>query len=193
MNLLRDLLLLAIVACAVTLLASAAAWWAEEPRRLRRALRRALGRAADAELICHGAAAGLDLHGWRAAVAWERGGRTRTYDLDQLTGMELLVDGQVAARASRDSERRALDHVARQAQEAVLRLVFDDAHDPDFQIWLWRSDDASRSAFADPSSAIQEGRRWLARGEALMRPSGRASPRPALEESAGELGGSEAW
>ncbi len=166
MTLLRDLLLLALVACALTMLASAAAWWGEAPRRLRRALRRMLSGRIDAQLICWGRGLAMDLHGRRVAVAWERGGG-RVHDLDRLTGMELLVDGHVAARAFRGAEGRALDQIDRQAREVVLRLVFDDAHDPDFQIWLWRA-----GAAAEPnasSAAIDEARRWIARADAIMR------------------------
>ena len=180
MNLLRDLLLLGIVACVVTMLASAAAWWGQEPKRLRRALRRALGGRPDAELICYGRGVALDLHRGLAATAWGRGAAT-VHDLERLTGMELLVDGQVAARVVRDAERKALDRIVREAQEVVLRLVFDDAHDPDFQIWMWRVEDSA--ALGSPMAAIDEARRWLARGEAIMRAPNRTPPRVASDRA----------
>ena len=59
MGLVRDILLFLMAAALVTAVASAGAWWLSEPRRLRGALRRALGRRPAVELIGFGGAAGL--------------------------------------------------------------------------------------------------------------------------------------
>ena len=163
MGLIRDILLFLIAAALVTAIASAAAWWLSEPRRLRGALRRALGRRPAAELIGFGGAAGLDLDGRRAAFA-KTGSRGRLADLSRLAAIELISDGHVLGRACRGDARRPLDRVPDEARELVLRFVFDDPHDPDAHVTFWRA--GSRASLGE---AAQAARGWLARGDALVR------------------------
>jgi len=51
----------------------------------------------------------------------------------------------------------------------TLRLVFDDAAHPDFDLDLWLAEDALHRDARAPSVAIQEARGWLARAEAILR------------------------
>ena len=163
MGLFRDILLFLMAAALVTAVASAAAWWLSEPRRLRGALRRALGRRPAVELIGFGGAAGLDLDGRRAAFA-RTGAGGRAADLERLAAIELICDGHVLGRACRGDARRPLDRVPDEARELVLRFVFDDPRDPDVHVAFWRA--GSRAPL---DAAAQAARGWLARGDALVR------------------------
>ena len=163
MHMVRDILLFLIAAAAVTAVASLGSWWASEPRRLRRALRRALGRRPAVELIGFGGAAALDLDGQRGAFAEART-RARALGLDRLAAIEVICDGQVLGRACRGDARRALDRVPEDARELVLRFVFDDPRDPDAHVLFWRA--GSRATL---DAAAQAARGWLARGDALVR------------------------
>ena len=163
MGLVRDILLFLIAAAFVTAVASSAAWWLSEPRRLRGALKRALGRRPAAELIGFGGAVGLDLDGRRAAFA-RTGAGGRAADLDRLAAIELICDGHVLGRACRGDARRPLDRLPEEARELVLRFVFDDPRDPDVHLVFWRT--GSRAPL---DAAAQAARGWLARGDALVR------------------------
>jgi hypothetical protein len=55
----------------------------------------------------------------------------------------------------------------------ALRLIFDDARYPDFEIALWMPGDEAKRNAPSPAEAIQEANRWIARVEAILR---RASP-----------------
>jgi hypothetical protein len=61
-----------------------------------------------------------------------------------------------------------------------LRLIFDDAHRPDFELDLWRPEDDGRRGRLAPDEALQEANRWLARLEAVLRRRIAAKPAPAV-------------
>lgn len=168
-SLFRDILLFLIAASALTAAASGVAWWLEEGRRLRRALLRALGTSSAAVVVSHGCGAAFDLEGGRAAVATQGGRRVGVHDLADLVGAEMTVDRKVTARAWRGEGRRALDELNDEAREVELRLVFDDARDPDVAILLWREDDRAGPKGGSSGAAVAEARRWLARTEAILR------------------------
>ena len=89
--------------------------------------------------------------------------------------LELIIDGQVMARAYRDEVRRPLDRVSAQASRVTLRLIFDDPRHADFDIDLWVAGDDLKRPNASPATAVQEANSWLARTDAILR---RARPRP---------------
>jgi hypothetical protein len=163
MHLVRDILLFLIAAAGVTAVASLWSWWGSEPRRLRRRIRRTLGRRPEVELIGFGGAAALDFAGRRGAFTGTAG-RARSVELDRLSAMEVICDGQVIGRACRGDARRSLDRAPAEARELVLRFVFDDPRDPDAHVVFWRA-----GARAPLDAAVQAGRGWLARGDALVR------------------------
>jgi hypothetical protein len=165
---LKDFLAFLLLAGLVTAAASAAAWWWSEPRRLRRALWRALGERPGAVLVGFGGAAALAKEGHRAAFVGAGG--ARAVGMDRLFAVELIADGEVLGRSCRDQARRPLDRAPPESQELVLRFVFDDARDPDAQVVFWRA-----GSTAPLSEAVDAARRWLSRGDALMRH--RAAPR----------------
>lgn len=181
-NALRTLLLLGFAALAMTGGVAGAAWWFEDGRRLRRILRKVLGRTPDAEAVdgMYGRAAGLDLETGAVAVLWDRGGSGLVYALDELEGAELIVDGHVAARVA-PGERRPLDTVAGEAMDVTLRLTFANARWPEFEVALWGEGSVARARPGESvSEAVKLGRRWLAHLDALLRRPPR--PRPATTE-----------
>ena len=170
-NLLRLLLMLGIAGSALTFLGSGAAWWFEEERRLRRLVGRSLGGEPDGVIVARGrnAAAGFRLESEQVVVMRDGGADALLYPLKALVGAELIVDGQVVARAIRDEPRRALDQIASAPNRVTLRLVFDDPRHPDFDLDLWLPQDQIRRDARPPSAAIEEARGWLARAEAILR------------------------
>lgn len=170
-DLIRTLLLLALAGAAVTLLGSAAAWWRDEERRLRRMLARALDAPAELVILARdrGLAAGLNQDAGRIAVLWDTGRKGLVYRLDQLVGAELIVDDQVAARAFRNEQRRPLDQVSGEAKRIMLRLVFDNPRDPDFELPLWPPADPAGMQRGTALDALQAARRWVSSVEAILR------------------------
>ncbi|MBP6877024.1 MAG: hypothetical protein KBC34_03305 [Phenylobacterium sp.] len=167
----RLFLLLALAGVVVTLLGSAAAWLMDEERRIRRALKRVLKGPAEAVIIARGRGrgAGFNTSTGLMGVAWDAGAWLLIYRLDELMGAEVIVDGQVVARAYRGEPRRALDQTLEHAARVTLRLIFDDPHHPDFDLDLWLAGDETRRRATSPGDAMQEANRWLARAEAILR------------------------
>lgn len=180
----RLLLFVAIAGSAVTFLGSLAIWYGDEDRRIRRALRHVLKSDPEGFVVARGRGrgAGFSFSTNLLAVAWDRGAWCLVYRLDELTGAELVVDGQVMGRVFRGEGRRAIDHVAPQAQSVVLRLVFDDPRHPDFALELWAPGDEQRRESRSPGELMQEANRWLARCEAIVRRP--LPPRPTTPEAA---------
>jgi hypothetical protein len=180
----RLLLFVAIAGSAVTFLGSLAIWYGDEDRRIRRALRRVLKSDPEGFVVARGRGrgAGFSFSTNLLAVAWDRGAWCLIYRLEELMGAELLVDGQVMGRVFRGEGRRAIDHVAPQAQSVTLRLIFDDPRHPDFSLELWAPGDEQRRESRSPGELMQEANRWLARCEAIVRRP--LPPRPAKPEPA---------
>jgi len=173
----RLLLWLALAGTAVTFAGSAAIWFMDEDRRIRRAFRNVLKLPADAVLSANGRGVGFNFARSLAAVAWDQGAWCLVYRIDELVGAELLVDGEVRARAYRGEGRRALERTTPGTGQVALRFIFDDARYPDFEVTLWAPGDEAKRSAPSPAEAIQEANRWIARVEAILR---RASPpRPA--------------
>ncbi len=167
----RLLLFVAIAGTAVTFLGSLAIWYGDEDRRIRRALRNVLKSEPEGVVVARGRGrgAGFSFATNLLAVAWDRGAWCLVYRLDEMMGAELLVDGQVMGRVFRGEGRRAIDHVAPQAERVTLRLIFDDPRHPDFTLDLWAPGDEQRRETASPAELVQEANRWLARCEAIVR------------------------
>lgn len=167
----RLLLFVAIAGTAVTFLGSLAIWYGDEDRRIRRALRNVLKSEPEGVVVARGRGrgAGFSFATNLLAVAWDRGAWCLVYRLDEMMGAELLVDGQVMGRVFRGEGRRAIDHVAPQAERVTLRLIFDDPRHPDFTLDLWAPGDEQRRETASPTELVQEANRWLARCEAIVR------------------------
>lgn len=172
MNELTQLLLLvALAGAAVTFAGTGAIWLMDETRRIRGAMRRVLG--SDPEILlvarARGRGAGVSLATRRCAVAWDAGAWLLVYQLEELMGAELIIDGQVVGRVFRGEARRALEQFVTQASRVTLRLIFDDPHHPDFDLDLWQAGDERRRAAGSPADAVTEANRWLARAESILR------------------------
>lgn len=165
----RLFLLVALGAAALTTAALGLAWWMEPERRLRRALLKALGIVPEAEAMspAEGRAAGLDFDGGQVAVLWNRGAHGLVYAFEEIEGGEIIVDGHVLARIRRGEPRKALDVLAPDADQVVLRLLFADARHPEFELDLWNAAGAAQTG--SPAEALRLGRRWLSHLEALLK------------------------
>jgi hypothetical protein len=165
------LLLFAFAGAVVVALAAVGAWWLEPGHRVTRLLLQGL--AGPPEVMstapARGQGAALAIDERKLAVVRGPGDTGLVYDLEELVGAELIFDGAVAARATRSEGRRALDQVAPQVSRVVLRFVFDDPHDPDFEFELYAPTDATRRDSQGPDAAVLVARRWFARLEAVLR------------------------
>ena len=167
-DVLRVILLVALAAAALTTGALVLNWWMEPVRRMRRALLKSLGVTPEAEALspAEGRAAGLDFDGAQVAVLWNRGGAGLVYAFEEIEGGEIIVDGHVVARVRRGEARKALDLMAPDAEQVVLRLMFADARHPEFELALW--DATLPVQTGSPGEALRLGRRWLSHLEALL-------------------------
>jgi hypothetical protein len=168
------ILIFGLIALALTTAALALNWWLEPRRRTARALHRILGGKPDAVAIAAARSQGaaMRIGEGRLAIVRGVGDPGLVYDLHELIGVELIFDGQVAARMFRGEPRKALDQISPQATQVILRLVFDDVRDPEFELELLKPADFELRPGPDPETMVQEGRRWFARLEAVLRRSG---------------------
>ena len=167
----RLLTLLVLLGGALTLVGGAFIWVLDEQRRIRRSLAGVLNAPPEPVLLARGRGLGIgfNLAAGLVAVAWDRGAWCLKYRLDELRGVELIADHQVAARAFRGEARRPLDQMATPEERVRLRFVFDDPTHPDFPIDLWLPGDEDLRGRPDADEALQEANRWLARVEAMLR------------------------
>ncbi len=181
----RLLALVGIVGIAITLVAGFARWWGDEGRRVRRGLKTVLKGEPHGFLVARGRGTGIGFNFSTntVAVAWDRGAWGLVYDLDELNGAEVIVDGLVVGRVHRGETRRALDAMGGADERVALRVVFDDPGHPDFTLDLWLPDDEGRRDELAPDEAIAEANRWLARIEALLRRPARRPPPAAVAAS----------
>ena len=73
----------------------------------------------------------------------------------------------MVARVRRHEARKSLDVMVPDAEQIVLRLMFDDARHPEFELALW--DAAAPAPTGSPAEAMRLGRRWLSHVEALLK------------------------
>ena len=176
------LLFVAAAGAGLTLLVATAAGMLGEERRIVRAFHAGLELRPDASLIAYGTGRGvaLSLFTEEIVTVWDRGGWRLVYPLDALAGAELELDGEVGARIVRGEPGRRLEHAAVE-DEVRLRLLFDDARHPDFEMRLWPCR-RTGPAPGTPREAIADANRWMARIEAILKRSARAAvqtPAPA--------------
>ena len=165
----RAILLIGLAAAVLTTGALTLNWWMEPERRLRRAMLKSLGVAADAEAVspAEGKAAGLGFESGQIAVLWGRGASGLVYDFHEIEGGEIIVDGHVVARIRRGEPRKSLDVMAPEAELVTLRLMFADARYPEFELSLWNANVPTQTG--SPAEALRLGRRWLSHLEALLK------------------------
>ena len=168
---LRLVLLLVIAAVVLTVVGALAARWLDMRRRLMRFLRQALGAEPEAVIMDRGGGRALafNLDAGRIAVLWDRGRKGLVYRLDQLMGGEMMVDNAVLVRAMRDKPGMPLNEIPLGVHRAVLRLVFDNPREPEYEIELWPALNGRGREHESPTEAIQAGRRWLTGLESILR------------------------
>jgi len=166
----RVLLLLLIGGAAMTACAAAAVWWLDPSRRIARALQRALDGPADSIIAspARGQGAALRLETEKIALVRGPGDPGLVFELSELVGAELILDGEVRARAFRGEPRRPLDRIDPEVGWVMLRLVFDDVRDPEFELEVWNAADPPRPG-QDGPAAVQAARKWFTRLEAILR------------------------
>ncbi len=168
---------------AITAAALAYRWWMEPARLTRRILAARLGGGLDALVMASDRGQGIALRVTPPGIAVLRGPGDRglAFGFEELIGVELMINGDVRARAFRDEPRRPLDITRVRLEHLAIRLVFDDLRYPEFELCLRDmgqegADQADRSA-----AALDSARRMFAHLEAVLRQNGGAaiSPRPA--------------
>lgn len=181
----RLVLLLVIAALALTALGAVIARALDPARRLQRYLRQALGAPPEAVMMDRGGgkAMGLNIDAGKIAVLWDKGRKGFVYRLEQLTGAEMMVDHIVIARCFRDLPPMPLDEIPLSAHRGVMRLVFDNPRDPEYELELWPAMNGRGHEYYSPADAVQAGRTWLTRLESLLRrPPPRTLTRPAAPD-----------
>ncbi|HEY8617361.1 hypothetical protein [Phenylobacterium sp.] len=177
----RLIVLLAVAGAALTVLGTIAIRLSDEERRIRRSLKKVLKADPHALLVARrrGRGVGFNFGSNMMAVAWDAGAWCLIYEVDELLGAELVIDGQVVARAHRGEPRKALELLTGADKLVRLRLVFDDVRHPDFTLDLWLPEDEGRKGALTAPEAVQEANRWIARTEAVVR-----KPLPPRREAA---------
>lgn len=165
------LILIGFAGAAALTLIAIFAWWMEPSSAVARLLRQ--GVAGEPAMLSVAPArsqgAALDLNERKLAIVRGRGDPGLVYDLEELVGTELIFDGHVAARVFRGEPRRPLDNVSPNVSRVSVRFVFDDPHDPEFELQLFDPTDAGRRDSRGPDDSVTTARRWLARMEAVLR------------------------
>jgi hypothetical protein len=164
-------LLLAVATAGLFAAIALASWWLEPGQRVERVLRQGLAGPPDMLSVAEARRQGAALRIEDGALAIVRGvgDSGLVYDLHELIGAELIFDGAVCARSFRGEGRRALDQVNPSVTSIVLRFVFDDVHDPEFEFELYKPSDMGRRGDAGPEAMVLVARRWFAKLEAVLR------------------------
>ena len=184
-----QLLLFLVGAAAITAAAMAWRWWMEPVRRSRRALAARLGGVLDGLVLSadRGEGVGFRVSPPGIAVLRGPGDQGLIFGFEELLGVELMINGEVRARAYRGEPRRPLDVTRLRLEHLALRLVFDDLRYPEFELRLREPGDAGDAS----SEALDAARRMFAHLEAVLRQTGTAEiarppapapPPPALAE-----------
>lgn len=179
---LRLVLLLVIAGLVLTGVGALIARWLDPHRRLMRYLSMALGAKPECVMMARGdgRAVAFNLDAGKIAVLWDKGRKGYVYKVEQLTGAEMMVDNTVLARAYRGMPAKPLDEIPMAAHRSVLRLVFDNPRDPDYELELWPAYNGRGHEYRSPGDAIQAGRRWLTSVESIIRrPAPRTLTKPA--------------
>lgn len=164
-------LLLVIAGLALTVVGVLTARWFDPRRKLAHYLQMALSATPEGVMMDRGVgrAIAFNLNAGKIAVLWDEGRQGLVYRLDQLMGAEMMVDHQVLARCFRDRPAKPLDEIPQGLHHGVLRLVFDNPRDPEFELELWPALHGRSHEYRSPAEAIQAGRRWLTALEAILR------------------------
>jgi len=161
------LLLFAIGAGAIVVAAMAFSWWMEPGRRALRTMASRLGGLLDVATTAplRGQGVGLRISPPGIVVVRKAGDQGLVFGFEELSGVELIFDGEVRARAFRGEPRRPLDATHPRVSHVCVRLVFDDIRHPDFELVLRHPDDPGDLPAAD----VEAARRLYAHLETVIR------------------------
>jgi hypothetical protein len=164
------LILLAALGAAVVLLATIAIWRHQPLGRLHRGLRRVLEDEPQGVLASQHGRKGVAFNFMtkRIAVAWGAGSWGLVYEMRDLAGAQVIVDGQVAGFAYCGQARWPYHLVGGVRRRVSLRLIFDDLAYPDFVLELWRRGDTARRGAGTQEEALVEATYWLTRVASLL-------------------------
>lgn len=164
----------------------------EQPKKLEDEVKEALGGARpDVDSIepVRKAACAISYAADRIVLVREFGKTpTKIYSIADLYGLEVFVDGRIFARVVRAGSAKpldtgsykAIDDIAPTVTDVTLRIIFDDPVNPDFQLILWRPDDALTARAEGPRAAMARARKWFHHVEAILRrPTTARPPAPA--------------
>jgi hypothetical protein len=165
---------LLILAAALLVLAGievVGGWYNEEARRIRRGLRKVLKGRVDALMIADGQGRGaaFNFGAGVMAVAWDAGAWCLVYRIDEMLGLELVVDSRVVWRAVSGEQRIPLEAPLTALKQVAVRLAFDDPKHAAFFLELWSASRRPRRSTSGAAQAIDDGVDWLARVEPLLR------------------------
>ena len=153
----------------------------EEPRKLEDEIREALaGAKPDVESIepVRKAAIAISYMSNKIVIVREFGKLpTRIYAISDLFGMEVFVDGRIFARVVRagtakpldTGSYKAIDDISPQVNDVTVRFIFDDPVHPEYQLILWRPDDALTPRAEGPRAAMVRAQKWFHHIEAILR------------------------
>jgi len=142
-------------------------WWMEPARRSRRVLAARLGGALDALVLSadRGEGVGFRVSPPGIGVLRGPGDPGLIFGFEELLGVELMINGEVRARAFRGEPRRPLDVTRLRLEHLALRLVFDDLRYPEFELRLREPGDTGAAS----SETLDGARRMFAHLEAVLR------------------------
>lgn len=165
------LALAAAIAVLLTGLRLATNAYNETGRQILRGLRKVLKGPVEAFIIDygHGCGVGFNFTSMMMAVAWDAGEWCRLYGVEELLGVELVVDGRVEGWAFAKGQLWAADEEKAGEEHVALRHLFDDPHNPDFVLELWNAGrEEDDESIPDARTAVEKGNRWLEGMAALM-------------------------
>ena len=122
----RVILLVALAAALLTTLALAFAWWMEPPRRMRRALLKALAAPPEVEAMSvgEGKACALNFDMEQVVVLWASGGHGLAYAFEEVDGGEIMAAGTPAELIREHASREVLEaRFGADRNEAAARTV----------------------------------------------------------------------
>ena len=166
-QLLPTLVLFALGAAGVVVAMGLYGRWMEPGRRVLRTMASRLGGLVDVATTAplRGQGVGLRITPPGIVVVRRANDQGLVFAFEELSGVELIFDGEVRARAFRGEPRRPLDSTHPRVSHVCVRLVFDDIKHPDFELELRHPDDPGETASAE----VEAARRLFAHLETVIR------------------------
>ena len=136
---------------------------------------------AEALVIAHGQGRGaaFNFAAGVMAVTWDAGAWCLIYRIDELLGLELVVDSRVVWRAVGGEQRIPLEAPPWARKQVALRLAFDDPKHAAFVLELWSASRRAHPSTPGAAQALEDALQWITRVEPFVR-HGPAPPPPRL-------------